>query len=72
MNPILIKVAINVGQKALCAAGLAAMKILQEKLAERQKKLEAESDEQPKGASEDDSVITVEAEVPKPQEEEHK
>jgi len=68
MNPALIKTAAQIGQKVLCAAGLAAMKILQEKLSEKQKKLEAESGEQLESASEKDSIVTVEPIVQKPQE----
>jgi len=59
MNPLIMKAAVDLGQKALCAAGLAALKILSDKLQEKQAKMEKDRAERATKA-EEASIITVE------------
>jgi len=65
MNPLLVKAAVDLGQKALCAAGLAALKILSDKLQEKQAKMKMAAAEK----AEVSSVITVVPDEPKMKEE---
>lgn len=58
MNPLIMKAAVDLGQKALCAAGLAALKILSDKLQEKQAKMEQNRADKALNA-EEASVITV-------------
>jgi hypothetical protein len=61
VNPILMKAAAELGKKALCAAGLAALKILSDKLQEKQEEMKTKAE-----PAEVESIITADPnDIPK-------